>query len=71
MAARTWTLEQRQRQAEAIRRWSPWEQSTGPKSKPGKALVSRNSWKGGEWRKLREMVKAFNQAMRDQRDMLE
>lgn len=66
MAARTWTPEQRKRQAEAIRRWSPWEQSTGPKSGPGKALVSRNGWKGGEWRKLREMVKTLNQALKEQ-----
>ena len=70
MAARTWTPEQRQQQAEAIRRWSPWEQSTGPKSEHGKALVSRNGWKGGERRKLREMFKALNQAMREQKDLL-
>ena len=71
MAARTWTPEQRKRQAEAIKRWKPWEQSTGPKSEPGKALVARNGWKGGEWRKLRDMFKTLNQAMREQKDALE
>jgi hypothetical protein len=70
MAARTWTPEQRKRQAEEIRHWSPWKQSTGPKSEPGKALVARNGWKGGEWRKLREMVKTMNQATRRQKDTL-
>ena len=30
----------------------------------------RNGWKGGEWRKLREMFKTFNQAMREQKDAL-
>ena len=70
MAARTWTQEQRRQQAEAIKRWKPWEQSTGPKSEPGKALVARNGWKGGEWRKLREMFKTLNQTMREQKDAL-
>ena len=70
MAARTWTPEQRQQQAEAIRRWSPWKSSTGPKTAKGKTVVARNGWKGGEWRKLREMVKTFNQFIREQRDEL-
>ena len=70
MAARTWTPEQRQRQAEAIKRWSPWKQSTGPKSKAGKAVVSRNGFKGARWREMRDMVKAMNQVIRGQREML-
>lgn len=72
MAARTWTPEQRQRQrqAEAIRRWSPRKQSTEPKSEAGKAMVAGNACTGGEWRKLRDAIKGLNQAMRDQRDML-
>ena len=70
MAARTWTQEQRKQQAEAIRRWSPWKSSTGPKSANGKALVARNGWKGGEWRKLREAFKALNKAMREQREIV-
>ena len=32
--------------------------------------MSRNGWKGGERRKLREMAKTFNQAMREQKDAL-
>ena len=70
MAARIWTPEQRQRQAEAIRRWKPWEQSTGPKSPEGKAKVSGNAYTGGELVKLRETIKAFNQALREQKDWL-
>jgi hypothetical protein len=31
-----WTLERRRRQAELIRCWRPWEQSTGPRSPEGK-----------------------------------
>ena len=32
-----WTLERRARQAQAIRRWKPWERSSGPQSEAGKA----------------------------------
>lgn len=44
--ASAWTPERRARQAEAIRRWKPWEKSTGPKTAEGKARVSRNAYKG-------------------------
>lgn len=67
MAARTWTKEQRQQQREAIERWKPWEQSTGPRSPEGKARVSRNGWKGGTRKMLRELGKA----LRLQKDAVE
>ena len=50
MAARNWTPEQRQQQAERIRGWSPWEHSTGPKTAAGKVSVAGNAWKGGSVR---------------------
>ena len=65
--ATPWTLERRQRQAEQIRRWKPWEQSTGPKTPEGKARVSRNAWQGGHRAQLRELsneLKAELAAMR-------
>ena len=68
MAARTWTPEQRQR--EAIERWKPWKQSTGPKSAEGKSAADGNAWTGGEWKKLRLAIKELNGAMRAQRDQL-
>ena len=37
-----WTPERRARQAELIRKWKPWEKSTGPKTDEGRAVVSRN-----------------------------
>jgi hypothetical protein len=55
------------KEAEAIRRWKPWKQSSGPTSAEGKAKVSRNADTGGEWRTLRETIKALNQALRDQK----
>ena len=66
LAARNWTPEQRQRQAELIRRLSPWEQSTGPRTDEGKAAASRNRWKGGE----REVLRELASALKDQRDVL-
>jgi len=45
--ARRWTAEQRAQQSEAIRRWKPWERSTGPKTDTGKATVSANALKHG------------------------
>ena len=57
MAARNWTPEQRQQQAERIRTWSPWQQSTGPRTAEGKARASRNAWKGGTRPMLRELAR--------------
>ena len=44
---RKWTPEQKARQAEAIRRWKPWERSTGPKTAAGKARCKINAYKNG------------------------
>ena len=50
-----WTLERRERQAELIRQWQPWKQSTGPQSVEGKARSSRNAYKGGVSQQLRAL----------------
>ena len=65
-----WTLERRQRQAEAIRSWSPWEQSTGPKSHEGKARSSRNAWRGGHRQQLRDLARMVNGEIRAARETL-
>ncbi len=70
MAARTWTPEQRQRQREAIQRWKPWSQSTGPRSPEGKTKASRNAFTGGHTLRMRQLVKDLNQAMREQREII-
>ncbi|CBJ42546.1 conserved protein of unknown function [Ralstonia solanacearum CFBP2957] len=44
---RRWTPEQRATQAEKIRRWKPWERSTGPTTDEGKAAASQNAVKHG------------------------
>ena len=68
--ANGWTPERRKRQSEAIRQWKPWQQSTGPKSPEGRAVVSRNAWAGGHWLMLRQAVKALDGALREQRGWL-
>ena len=55
MAARHWTADQRVQQAEKIRQWQPWTKSTGAKTLEGKAVSSRNAFKGGVRAMLREM----------------
>src|SRR3546814_9570194 len=62
-----WTPERRAKQAEAIHRWKPWQESTGPKSPEGKERVSRNGWKGGTRPMLRELARL----LRDQRETME
>lgn len=42
-----WSAERRKKQAQAIRKWKPWEKSTGPKSDAGKTRSSMNAYKHG------------------------
>ena len=65
-----WTPERRQRQREAIARWKPWQQSTGPKSAEGKARSARNAYTGGHTVKLRQLIKEANAALRRQKEWL-
>ena len=69
--ATPWTLERRQRQAEQIRRWRPWEQSTGPRTPEGKAKASRNAYKGGHWLMLRELARMVNAEVKAGRDLVD
>ena len=42
-----WSAERRARQAELIRRWAPWRQSTGPKTQAGKTRCAQNALRHG------------------------
>jgi hypothetical protein len=68
---RHWTPEQRAAQAEAIRRWKPWQSSTGPVSKNGKATSSQNAlvhgMRGAAWLEKRRQLAEL---LRDARAML-
>ena len=67
--ATTWTPQRRARQSALIRTWQPWTRSTGPRTAEGKARTSRNAFKGGHGAKLRELKKALNALLRDQRTL--
>jgi hypothetical protein len=66
--ANGWTMERRQRQAELIRRWKPWAQSTGPRTPSGKSRSVTNAYKGAprviERRMGRELRRQVN-ALKD------
>ena len=61
-----WTTERRQRQAQLIKQWQPWQHSTGARTIEGKAISARNAFKGG----FRQQIKELNQLLRDQRGAL-
>ena len=65
-SANGWTLERRQKQREAIQRWQPWKQATGPRSENGKQRVSKNAYKGGLWLRMRVISKRVNGLFRKQ-----
>ena len=54
------TPEHRRLRAELIKRWRPWEKSTGPKTTEGKAVVAQNGFRGNP----RETLKAARQIER-------
>ena len=71
MSGAHWTQEQRQRQREAIQRWKPWEQSTGPRTPEGKAASSANSLVHGLFdARSRALMKRVHALLREQRQAL-
>jgi len=57
-----WTPERRARFRALIHQWKPWERSTGPRTPAGKAIASRNAYKGGRLREhLRELRRQLRQ----------
>jgi hypothetical protein len=67
---RHWTPEERLKQSEAIRRWKPWEQSTGAKTPTGKAISAKNAIKTGDSVYVRELIKQMNSILREQKDLM-
>lgn len=65
-----WTSERKARQAELIRTWRPWEQSTGPTTPEGRLAVTRNAWRGGHRQKLRELARMLNAELQQARDLI-
>ena len=53
------------KQADAIRKWKPWEKSTGPRSASGKAKSKMNALKeGAHNEKMRKFRKVLNNQIR-------
>ena len=65
------TPEHRQLRSELIRRWRPWEQSTGPRTPEGKARSSRNRWRGGQREQFRALVRELNEVLDEQGVLLD
>lgn len=68
--ASSWTPERRARQAMLIHTWKPWQQATGPRTPEGKAIASRNAYKG-HWLTLRELSRCVNAELRLARDLVD
>lgn len=60
------TPQHRALRAELIRRWKPWEQSTGPRSEEGKKRSASRGYKGG----ARPMLRGLARALKHQQDAL-
>ena len=70
-SSKGWSQERRQRQAEAIKRWKPWEQSTGPRTPEGKATAASNSLVHGlDTAQQREFMRGVRAILREQRQAL-
>lgn len=63
-----WTQERRAKQSAAIRNWSPWSRSTGPKTAFGKTRAAQNAYKHGtrsaHMRLLHQALAAQRQCLR-------
>ena len=61
-----WTPERKARQSELIQNWQPWNKSTGARTPEGKAISSKNAYKGGS----QSLMKVIASALRDYKQML-
>jgi hypothetical protein len=69
---RKWTVDERAKQAELIKTWKPWEQSTGARTAEGKAASSQNALvHGSRSAETRELQKAFSNLMKDIKKIIE
>lgn len=47
-----------------IKKWKPWEKSTGPRTPEGKAKAAKNAYKGGINQELRQLAKLLRESKR-------
>ena len=53
--ANGWTPERKAKQSALIQTWQPWNKSTGARTPEGKAVSSKNAYKGGMHAMMREL----------------
>ena len=56
---RQWTLQERQRQAELIKKWKPWKRSTGAVTPEGKERSKMNAMKDGAYSQRAKAVRSM------------
>jgi len=59
------TPEHRALRAKLIRRWKPWQQSTGPKSPEGKEKAAKRGFQGGARPLMRELARVLRSHMKE------
>ena len=64
--ANGWTPERKARQSELIQNWQPWNKSTGARTPEGKAISSKNAYKGGS----QSLMKVIASVLKDYKQML-
>jgi hypothetical protein len=65
-----WSPERKAKQSQAIRQWQPWLKSTGAKTVEGKAVVSRNAYKGGHRPYLRQLARELSEELTHSRELI-
>lgn len=68
---RHWTIEERQRQAELIRTWQPWQKATGARTDAGRERSKMNALKHGTyaadsrllWQELRRFMRECGEVL--------
>lgn len=69
--ANGWTEARRAKQSEAIKRWKPWERSTGPQTAAGKSRSAQNAvTHGATTSQAKEDRRRVSALLRDAHDFL-
>lgn len=68
--ANGWPSERRALQAELIKSWRPWDQSTGPRTAAGKSTVAANRAKSRGESSVRATLRELRLLLREQREAL-
>jgi hypothetical protein len=74
LAMTQWTAERRLLQSQAIRRWKPWEKSSGAKTIAGKEISKLNARKHGAYdaanRLTQRELTAYNRELKKLRQII-